>query len=53
MPDPVEIDRLITPRTRAIVIINPNNPNGAVYPESLLEAIAALAEKHRLVVFSG
>ena len=52
LPDPVEIERMITARTRAIVIINPNNPNGAVYPKPLLEAIAALAEKHRLVVFS-
>ncbi len=52
LPDPVEIERMITPRTRAIVIINPNNPNGAVYPKPLLEAIAALAGKHRLVVFS-
>ncbi|MFO1495712.1 MAG: aminotransferase class I/II-fold pyridoxal phosphate-dependent enzyme [Lysobacterales bacterium] len=52
LPDPVEIERMITPRTRAIVVINPNNPNGAVYPKALLQAIAALAEKHRLVVFS-
>jgi len=52
LPDPVEIERMITPRTRAIVIINPNNPNGAVYPKPLLQAIAELAEKHRLVVFS-
>lgn len=52
LPDPVEIERMITPRTRAIVVINPNNPNGAVYPKPLLQAIAALAEKHRLVVFS-
>lgn len=52
LPDPAEIERMITPRTRAIVIINPNNPNGAVYPKLLLQAIAALAEKHRLVVFS-
>ena len=52
LPDPVEIERMITPRTRAIVIINPNNPNGAVYPQALLQRIAALAEKHRLVVFS-
>jgi len=52
LPDPVEIERMITPRTRAIVIINPNNPNGAVYPKPLLQATAELAEKHRLVVFS-
>lgn len=52
LPDPAEIERMITPRTRAIVVINPNNPNGAVYPKALLQAIAALAEKHRLVVFS-
>lgn len=52
LPDPAEIERMIGPRTRAIVLINPNNPNGAVYPKALLEAIAALAEKHRLVVFS-
>ena len=52
LPDAVEIERMITPRTRAIVIINPNNPNGAVYPKPLLQQIAALAEKHRLVVFS-
>lgn len=52
LPDPAEIERMIGPRTRAIVVINPNNPNGAVYPKPLLEAIARLAEKHRLVVFS-
>jgi alanine-synthesizing transaminase len=52
LPDAAEIERMITPRTRAIVIINPNNPNGAVYPKPLLQEIAALAEKHRLVVFS-
>lgn len=52
LPDATEIERMITPRTRAIVIINPNNPNGAVYPKTLLQQIAALAEKHRLVVFS-
>lgn len=52
LPDPVEIERLITPRTRALVVINPNNPNGAVYPKTLLEDIARLAERHRLVVFS-
>lgn len=52
LPDASEIERMITPRTRAIVIINPNNPNGAVYPKPLLQQIAALADKHRLVVFS-
>jgi len=52
VPDVEEIERLITRRTRAIVVINPNNPTGAVYPRAALEAIARLAEKHHLVVFS-
>jgi alanine-synthesizing transaminase len=51
-PDPDEVASLITPRTRAIVIINPNNPTGAVYPRAVLEKLARLAEKHQLVVFS-
>jgi len=51
-PDPEEIEALITPRTRAIVVINPNNPTGAVYTPAALKAIAALAERHQLVVFS-
>jgi alanine-synthesizing transaminase len=50
VPDPGEIESLITRRTRAIVIVNPNNPTGAVYPRAVLEAIARIAEKHRLVV---
>ena len=50
IPDPDEIESLITNRTRAIVIVNPNNPTGAVYPRETLSAIAQLAEKHRLVV---
>jgi len=50
IPDPDEIESLITKRTRAIVIVNPNNPTGAVYPRETLTAIAQLAEKHRLVV---
>lgn len=52
VPDPDELARLVTPRTRAIVIINPNNPTGAVYPRAVLEQLAALAERHALVVFS-
>jgi alanine-synthesizing transaminase len=52
VPDPRELARLITPRTRALVVINPNNPTGAVYPRAVLEALARLAETHGLVVFS-
>jgi alanine-synthesizing transaminase len=52
IPDPDEMEALITPRTRAVVLINPNNPTGAVYPREVLERIARLAEKHQLVVFS-
>ncbi len=52
VPDPAEIARLVTPRTRAVVVINPNNPTGAVYPRAVLEGIARLAETHGLVVFS-
>ena len=50
IPDPAEIESLITKQTRAIVVINPNNPTGAVYPRATLAAIAQLAEKHRLLV---
>jgi len=52
IPDPEEIESLITERTRALVLINPNNPTGAVYPRPVLEAIAAIAERHHLVLFS-
>ena len=52
VPDPEEVASLITRRTRAIVIINPNNPTGAAYPRPVLEALARLAERRRLVVFS-
>jgi alanine-synthesizing transaminase len=50
IPDADEIEALISKRTRAIVVVNPNNPTGAVYPRETLTAIAQLAEKHRLVV---
>jgi alanine-synthesizing transaminase len=52
LPDPEEVAKLVTPRTRALVVINPNNPTGAVYPRGVLEGLARVAEKHRLVVFS-
>ena len=42
----------ITPNTKAIVIINPNNPTGAVYSRALLEQLVAIAEEHNLVVFA-
>jgi alanine-synthesizing transaminase len=51
-PDPEAVAKLITPRTRAIVIINPNNPTGAVYSRERLAALARLAEQHNLVVMS-
>ena len=52
VPDPEEIEALINRRTRAIVVVNPNNPTGTVYPRETLAAIARIAEKHRLVVLS-
>jgi alanine-synthesizing transaminase len=52
VPDPAEIESLVSRRTRAIVVINPNNPTGATYPRVVLEAIARLAERHKLVIFS-
>ncbi len=51
-PDPDEIRSLLTERTRAIVLINPNNPTGAVYSRELLEEIARIAEQNRIVIFS-
>ena len=51
-PDLDALEKLITDRTRAIVIVNPNNPTGAVYSRETLEAMVALAETHGLVIFS-
>ena len=52
LPDPVELEALVTKKTRAIVLINPNNPTGAVYPKALLHEIAAIARRHDLVLMS-
>ncbi len=51
-PDPAAVEALITPRTRALVIINPNNPTGAVYSRATLAKLADIAERHGLVIFS-
>ncbi|MBN1239062.1 MAG: aminotransferase class I/II-fold pyridoxal phosphate-dependent enzyme, partial [Gammaproteobacteria bacterium] len=51
-PDLEAIERLITPRTRALVVINPNNPTGAVYRRDCLEALARIAERHGIVMLS-
>lgn len=51
-PDVADIESKITANTRGIVIINPNNPTGAVYSDAVLEQIVALAERHNLVVFA-
>ncbi|MCX7512753.1 aminotransferase class I/II-fold pyridoxal phosphate-dependent enzyme [Frateuria hangzhouensis] len=52
LPDPAAIEALITPRTRALVLINPNNPTGAVYPRALLERLVAIAERHGLLLLA-
>ncbi|MBF5041113.1 aminotransferase class I/II-fold pyridoxal phosphate-dependent enzyme [Aggregicoccus sp. 17bor-14] len=52
LPDPQELERLVTPRTRALVLINPNNPTGAVYPRALLEQLVAVAQRHGLLLLS-
>ena len=51
-PDLDDIRKKITRQTKAIVVINPNNPTGSVYPREILEGIVKLAEEHNLVVYS-
>lgn len=51
-PDLKDIRSKITARTRGIVVINPNNPTGAVYDRSVLQAIADLAREHDLIIFA-
>jgi alanine-synthesizing transaminase len=52
LPDLEHLESKITQRTKAIVVINPNNPTGAVYPTGVLEAVAELARRHSLVVMA-
>jgi alanine-synthesizing transaminase len=49
-PDLEDIRKKITPRTKALVVINPNNPTGALYPEATLKALIALAIEHDLIL---
>jgi len=51
-PDLADLESKITDRTRAVVLINPNNPTGAVYDKRILEGIARIAERHQLIVFA-
>lgn len=51
-PDIEDIKRKITDKTKAIVIINPNNPTGAVYPKEVLQQIVDIAREHELIIFS-
>jgi alanine-synthesizing transaminase len=52
LPDLNDIRAKIGPRTRAIVVINPNNPTGAVYPVELLQQLVQIAREHQLIVYS-
>ncbi len=52
LPDLADMAAKITPRTKAIVVINPNNPTGAVYPEEVLLQIVELARQHELVLMA-
>ena len=51
-PDLADIESKVTCKTKAIVVINPNNPTGALYPKALLEGIVDIARRHELIIFS-
>jgi len=51
-PDLADMESKITPQTKALVVINPNNPTGAVYSRETLSRIAALARKHQLLLLA-
>ena len=51
-PDIEDMEKKITDKTKGIVVINPNNPTGALYPKEILEKIVDLARKHELMIFA-
>ena len=51
-PDLEDIERLVTERTKGIVVINPNNPTGVLYPEDVLKGIVDIARRHHLIIFA-
>lgn len=51
-PDLQDIERKITDKTKALVVINPNNPTGAVYPVEILQKIVDIAHEHRLIIYA-
>ena len=51
-PDLEDMEKKVTERTKAIVVINPNNPTGAVYSREILEGIVEIARKHQLMIFA-
>ncbi len=52
LPDLADLKRKITSRTRALVVINPNNPTGALYPADLLRELVDIARQHQLIIFA-
>ncbi|CYU49801.1 pyridoxal phosphate-dependent aminotransferase [Streptococcus suis] len=51
-PDLADMESKVTSRTKAIILINPNNPTGALYPKEILEGIIDIARRHELIIFS-
>ncbi|MBQ0931291.1 pyridoxal phosphate-dependent aminotransferase [Ideonella sp. 4Y16] len=52
LPDLDDIRKKVTPQTKAIIVINPNNPTGALYPDAILQGIVDIAREHQLIVFA-
>ena len=52
LPDLADLRAKISPRTRALVVINPNNPTGALYPDDMLRELVAIARQHQLIVYA-